>query len=313
MKNFRENQKLHKSVLANEVLDALNTQDYALLNKKACFVDATVGLGGHSESFVRKGIFVVGIDADRQTLEIAEEVLSEACPTTFNSREGGCFKLLHGNFSEVDTLVSRVYPENVDGVLFDLGISSLQLDRTERGFSFKDGSSPLDMRLDQKNQSVKASDLLAVLDKRKLTDLFAEVMPTGLSSFIAKAIVKKRNDKPYLTVGDFLETIRPLVRRKGKVDSATLPFLALRIAVNSELENLRKGLEGAFSILSPKGRLAVISFHSGEDRIVKNYFREMSEKEEAFLITKKPVVPGREELADNPRSRSAKMRVLEKI
>ena len=152
-----------------------------------------------------------------------------------------------------------------------------------------------------------------VLDKRKLTDLFAEVMPRGLSSLIAKAVVKKRNDKPYLTVGDFLETVRPLVRRKGKVDSATLPFLALRIAVNSELENLKKGLEGSFKILSHKGRLAVISFHSGEDRIVKNYFREMSEKGEAILITKKPVVPGREELIDNLRSRSAKMRVLEKI
>jgi 16S rRNA (cytosine1402-N4)-methyltransferase len=153
---------------------------------------------------------------------------------------------------------------------------------------------------------------LAILDKRKLTFVFSEVLPEYISNVLADSIIKKRSQKQILTTGDFLEVIKPLMRKKGKIDSATLPFLALRIAVNSELENLKIGLEKAYQILLPGGRIAVISFHSGEDRIVKNFFRRMETENKGLSLSKKPTVPDKEEIAENPRSRSAKLRVFEK-
>lgn len=312
MGNQEKVRKSHEPVMVGEVLKAFETDSFAHL-KKICFVDATVGLGGHAKEFVKRNIFVIGIDADPGSLELAGEVLKKACPIPHHLNGAECFKLFHGNFSEIDTLIVKAYSGKVGGILFDLGISSRQLEDPERGFSFQDSQFPLDMRIDPSTQSVKASDLLAVLDGKKLKDLFSEVLLVNLAGIIAREIVEKRLQKPILTTGDFLEVIRPLIRKKGKIDSATLPFLALRMAVNSEKENLIKGLENAFEILSPKGRLTVISFHSGEDRVIKNFFRQMSSDARAVLITKKPAIPGQAEILKNPRSRSAKMRILEKI
>jgi len=317
MKKSKRASAYHNPVLVSEVLKAFDLKSYAHLNKP-CFVDATVGLGGHAKEFVKRGIFVIGIDSDKNSLKIAEEVLSEACPTPLDRRDNiavsrGCFKLLHGNYSEINNLVQNVDRESVFGVLFDLGISSYQLDDLERGFSFKGLDETLDMRLDVENQKVKASDLLALLDNRKLKELFCVVLPENLAARIAHKVVRRRSEEVIATVGDFLEVIKPLIRKKGKVDSATLPFLALRMAVNSEIENLEKGLEGAYEILSVKGRLAVISFHSGEDRVVKNFFKYQESQKKGRVITKKPIQPKDAEISNNPRARSAKLRIFEKL
>ncbi len=303
---------VHEPVMVSEVLEALKTEKYAHINN-SCFVDATVGLGGHSKEFIKRNINVIGIDADTGSLKIAEEVLKKACPIPHDISGAGCFKLLHGNFSEIDTLVNGVNSLPIVGILFDLGISSFQLDDTERGFSFRQPEYPLDMRLDKDNQNVTASDLLAVLDKRKLVELFAEIMPDNLAVRIANAVIKRRMQKQILTTGNFLEVIKPLIRKRRKIDNATLPFLALRMAVNSEKENLKNGLDRAFGILAPGGRIVVISFHSGEDKIVKDFFRQKSIHRKGFLVTKKPVFPGKDEIMKNPRARSARMRIIEKI
>jgi 16S rRNA (cytosine1402-N4)-methyltransferase len=314
MKDPGKNHDFHNPVMVSEVSDFLETKITAHLNN-LIFVDATVGLGGHAKEFVKKGIFVVGIDADKSSLKVAEDVLKKACPTPLDKKNisRGCFKLLHGNFSKIDKLVGDFTQNPIVGVLFDLGISSYQLERTRRGFSFQEINAPLDMRLDKNTQGVKASDLLAVLDKKKLTKVFSEVLPDNLAIKLAQAIVEQREVEPIETVGDFLKVIKPLIRKKGKIDSATLPFLALRMSVNSEIENLKMGLKGALRILSPKGRLAVISFHSGEDRLVKNFFKNCEKDGEGLVITKKPITPGASEIENNPRARSAKMRVLEKL
>ena len=320
--------------MLSEVVGAFETERHAHL-KGSCFVDATVGLAGHAKEFVKKGIFVIGIDTDAESLKIAEDVLKkaclagmpsglecppgwkpaglEACPVPHRMSGAGCFKLLQGNFYQIDALIRSVFAGPVMGILFDLGISSFQLDDPKRGFSFKDPKCSLDMRLDRENQEVKASDLLALLDRKKLKKLFAEVLPDGLAAIIADKIIKRRLQEPITTTGDLLDVIRPLVRKKSKIDNATLPFLALRMAVNSEKENLVSGLEKAFKILMPGGRIAVISFHSGEDRIVKRFFRLMEAESKAILVTKKPLVPGKSEISFNPRARSAKMRILQKI
>ena len=323
MKNPKKDRDIHEPVMISEVIGIFEAQKRALL-KKSCFVDATVGLAGHAKEFVKRGIFVIGIDADAESLKIAEDVLKKACrdeipsrlkacPIPHQSDGAGCFRLLQGNFSEIDAIVGKVYKRPVGGILFDLGISSFQLDNIKHGFSFRHQDQSLDMRLDRKNQNVKAYDLLALLDKKKLKKVFAEVMTDNLAYRIADAVFEKRLQKPIHTVGDFLSLIKPLIRRKGKIDSATLPFLALRIAVNNEKENLENALNKAFKILATGGRIAVISFHSGEDRVVKYFFKDKVIRSEAVWVTKKPKVPEREEIFRNPRSRSAKMRVIEKL
>jgi 16S rRNA (cytosine1402-N4)-methyltransferase len=312
MQNSKDAREFHKPVLVSEVLVGLKADDLAHSNKQVCFVDATVGLGGHASEFVKRGIFTIGIDADTDTLKLAEEVLSEACPIPHHKKGAGCFKLLHGNFSKVDALVREVYSGAVTGILFDLGISSMQLDATGRGFSFRDVNSPLDMRLDKETQEVKASDLLLLLDKRKLTELFSQVIPRGRAARIASRVVEERSKKAISTVSDFLEIVKPIVYRRGKINEATLPFLALRMAVNSEVTNLGQALPRAYELLSEGGRLAVISFHSGEDRIVKHFFQETEARGRGEIITRKPVIPSGEEISENPRARSAKMRVIKK-
>lgn len=312
MENQKKIWKFHEPVMVDEVLDAFEIEKYAHLNK-TCFVDATVGLGGHASEFIKKNIFVIGIDTDLSTLNIAEEVLKKACPTPHQSDGAGCFKLLHGNFKDIETLVKKVNVGPVKGVFFDLGVSSFQLDDSKRGLSFKYSETPLDMRLDPDSQNVKASDLLAVLDKTGLTDLFTGVMHSNLARVIAKEIVERRIARPIITVGDFLEVIKPVVRKKGNIDNATLPFMALRMAVNSETDNLIRGLKGAFRLLDTKGRIGVISFHSGEDRIIKKFFKEKILEKKAVWINKKPLLPSQSEKLINPRARSAKLRVMEKI
>jgi len=308
--------KFHEPVLVAEVLDALRVKEIAHSKKatRGKFIDATLGLGGHTIPMVKAGAYVLGIDADLDSLETARERLELACPSSdISDNMGRSFVLAHGNFKEIGKIAKDNGFVGIDGVLFDLGISSYQLERKNIGLSFQDQSALLDMRIDPNSNGVKASDLLKVLNEGQLTELFATTLEKYRARLIAKAIVTERTKSEIRKVGDFLYTIRGIIRPKNRLDPATLPFLALRIAVNNEVENLRVALPQAYDLIIPGGRLVVISFHSGEDITVKNFFRQKKAELKAVLVTKKPIKPDLSEIEINSRARSAKMRILEKV
>jgi 16S rRNA (cytosine1402-N4)-methyltransferase len=288
---------LHESVLVSEVIEALH------IDKNGKYIDATAGNGGHSLEILKKGGKVLGIDLDPKMLEIAEKRLKESKMSDY--------KLVNGNFTEIDRIAEENNFSPVNGILLDLGVTNIHLKDLERGFSFGNGEAGLDMRLNPEAQGVKASDLLNVLREDQLRDLFEITLPPGPAKWISGRVLHSRSEKPIATVGDMLEISEGLKTGKGGLNEATLPFLALRIAVNSELANLEEVLPKAFNLLVKSGRLIVISFHSGEDAIVKNFFKEKS-KSGAKIITFKPVLAGEEEILLNRRARSAKMRILEK-
>lgn len=296
--------------MVDEVLKALRV--FALSKEKAYFIDATLGSGGHSLKIVKRGGFVLGIEADEGLLKVAKKRLEKACPTPERgSRE--CFKLVNGNFINLDRFAKDVSLQKVDGILFDLGVTSFQLTSPGRGFSFSNPEAPLDMRIDVKAQKVTAADVLNALREDQLTSLFSVVLERRIAEKLARLILEAREKSKFTKVGDFLEVVKKVNELKvGKLNPATKPFLALRIAVNSELENIKIALPKAFDLLRPKGRLAVISFHSAEDRLVKNFFREKEKEGKAKIVTKKPLEPRKDEVDKNPRARSAKLRVLVK-
>ena len=303
----------HKPVMVREVTNALH------IKNQARFIDATLGLGGHTLGIIETGGNVLGIEADEESLEIARKRLMEACPGGYRmvpvpppSLTRGSFTLIHGNFRDLKEIALKEGFDQVDGILFDLGISSYQLARKAKGFSFQDPNAPLDMRLDRVSQEVTATDLLKVLNVGQLIELFRTTMPEGVARALSKRIIEVRKISEIKTVGDFLEIIEPKFRLKPKLHPSTLPFLALRIAVNSELDNLKQALPQALELLKAGGRLVVISFHSGEDGLVKNFFKEFQDSERGLIITKKPIFPEKKEIATNPRARSAKMRILQK-
>jgi 16S rRNA (cytosine1402-N4)-methyltransferase len=274
---------MHESVLLKESIDSLHIQ------KGGKYIDATLGGGGHTLEIVKRDGRVLGIEADPKMLAVAKRRTSGSRPV-----------LVLGNFRDIASIAKANGFEKVLGVLFDLGISSVHLDSDDRGFSFRNEDVPLDMRLDQSRQGVTASDLLNSLNTGQLTLLFE-------SKRIAEAIVAERRLKPFEKVSDFLGLFGP---KTGKIHPATKAFMMLRIAVNSEYENLEVALSGAFDLLLSSGKLVVISFHSGEDRIVKRLFREFGESGRARV--EKLILPTLAEVKANPRSRSAKMRVLTK-
>ncbi len=310
----------HEPVLVNEVVQYLNVSELAHSKRKVTFVDATVGFGGHAKEFVKRGVFVLGIDTDETTLKHAKEVLNRsiqgpsACPGVKSIDD--FFKLIHSNFRQIDTVVQEEKLVNVFGILIDLGVSTPQLTSETRGLSFGNPNAELDMRLDTNSLQVRASDLLNVLNEKQLFEMFKEIMNYKDAKELTRNVVLARKEKEFKTVGDFLNVISRPDRWNGgedRTNPATLPFMALRIAVNSELENLKEVLPRAFGILESGGRLAVISFHSGEDRIVKNFYSTVVQDGKGTIVTKKPVVPDEIELKKNPRARSAKLRVIEKI
>ncbi len=293
--------RIHKSVLITEVLEAFGLLN-AHLNHQARFIDATVGAGGHTLEIIKRGGEVLGIDMDNEMLEIAEERLTKE----------GLYKLVLGNFKDIKSIAEREHFTEVDGILFDLGISAIQLTSDIRGFSFNSPGNLLDMRI---NTSVgpTASDLLNVLRADQLKDLFSKVLKDNESKRIALEIVEFRKDSPVKTIGNFLTICEKVFKKQGNIHPATRAFLALRMAVNSELENLKEALPDAFSLLKNKGRLVVISFHSGEDAIVKDFIKGQKELKKGIAVNKKPIVPKEKEIRDNPKSRSAKLRILEKV
>jgi 16S rRNA (cytosine1402-N4)-methyltransferase len=288
----------HESVLVDEVIEALH------INKTRKYIDATVGNGGHTLEILKQGGHVLGIELDPEMLAIASKRLAKEI------EEGKC-RLVNGNFTEIGTIAQKNNWEPVEGILFDLGVTNIHLKDLERGFSFENPEAVLDMRINPEKQGVKASDLLNVLREDQLKDLFEVTLNPGAAKWISGRVMHSREAKLIATVGDMLEVSEGLRIGKPGIREATLPFLALRIAVNGELSNLEETLPKAFKLLAPGGRLVVISFHSGEDAIVKNFFKEKI-KEGAKNLSFKPILAGEEEISINRRARSAKMRVLQK-
>ena len=323
---------VHKPVLLKEVLAAfehiapLNNQAHK--GNKPIVVDATLGAGGHAKELIRRGFYVLGIDENRKMVKIAGENLRnfvtsefahraerlsepEACPTG-NFDE--FFKIVTSNFVSIDRVAHESGFENVDGILFDLGISSYHY-QFSSGFSFQNPDLALDMRLSD-SQNVTAADLLNALPYKKLAELFAQTIP-GKAKRLARCVEQSRRNRKIETVGDFLKIVDSAIfitkRMVGKNQSPyTLPFLALRIAVNYELDNLKIALNKSCGVLKDGGVLAVISFHSGEDKIVKDIFKDLVEKK-LMKWKEKLVIPSTIEILNNPRSRSAKLRVISRL
>jgi 16S rRNA (cytosine1402-N4)-methyltransferase len=299
----------HKPVLVSEVLLGLN------LKPGAVVVDGTLGSGGHSLAILNaigpKGR-LIGLDQDPAALERSRERLEE---------HQSQISLHHENYVNLDRVLGSLNISKVDAVLLDIGFSSDQMEDASRGFSLE-RSGPLDMRMNPELE-ITARDLVQKLSERELADIFWHYGEERMSRRFAKAICERRTLHPLETTQDLyqtLETALPFKIKKtehsrgykSKIHPFTKVFQALRIAVNQELEVLRQGLPRIWNILSPGGRFAVISFHSLEDRIVKHQFRAWVDGGEATAVTKKPIIAAEEEMAENPRSRSAKLRVVEK-
>jgi 16S rRNA (cytosine1402-N4)-methyltransferase len=285
----------HEPVLLAEVLAFLDA-----LGPGAVLLDATVGLGGHAGALLEAvpGLRVVGTDRDGEMLAVARERLSG-----FGARA----ELHRSPFAELGAVCDAAGIDRLDAALFDVGVSSPQLDVAERGFSFRhDG--PLDMRMDR-SQGETAADLIARLPETDLGNLVYELGEERASRRVARAIVAERRREPIRTTARLASIVRRAVGRRGRIDAATRTFQALRMAVNDELGQLRAGLDAAAGRLRPGGRLIAISFHSGEDRIVKNALRA---DDRLRVLTKKVVRAGRRETAANPRARSARLRAAER-
>ncbi len=306
----------HVSVLLEESIAALN------IRPEGIYVDGTLGGGGHSWQIARQlttGL-LVGIDRDTHALHAAGERLKP-----FGDR----VKLVHGNFRELDTILRNQSIPGVDGILLDLGVSSPQLDEGDRGFSYMTDA-PLDMRMNQED-SLTASEVVNTWPYEELKRILYDYGEERYAPQIAGAICRRRAESPIKTTLELVDTIRsgmPASALREKQHPAKRSFQAIRIAVNDELGAISRAMEAMIPLLNPGGRLAVITFHSLEDRIVKSAMAEAARgcvcppsfpvcvcgrKPRVTLITRKPILPSGEELERNPRARSAKLRVCEKI
>ena len=299
----------HISVLLNETIESLG------IVSDGIYVDGTAGGAGHSKEIAKrldKGL-LIALDRDPEAVKVATERL-----------EGYNAKVINSNFSEMDKVLSELEIDGVNGILLDLGVSSYQLDNAERGFSYHKDA-PLDMRMS--SSGVTAGDLVNNLSAEELTDIFYKYGEEKFSSRIARKIVEERSKKAIETTLELAEIIAGAVPAAARRDGhpARKVFQALRIAVNGELESLEKVLDKAFNLLKAEGRLAIITFHSLEDRMVKNKFKEYctgctcppdfpvcvcGKKPRGRLLSRKPIEATKEELELNPRSRSAKLSVI---
>jgi 16S rRNA (cytosine1402-N4)-methyltransferase len=286
--------KFHPPVLVEEVVSFLN------LRAGAWILDATVGDGGHALVILNQGGKVLGVDRDPEAMATARQRLAAY---------GNRLVLKQGRFSKLRCLAKEAGIARFSGILFDLGVSSHQLKEPRRGFSFR-LEGPLDMRMDP-SLAVTAADLINGLGKDELSKLFSKLGEERHSRRLANAIIKRRRLKPVRTTGELAGLIRETVGwRRGQLHPATQVFLALRLAVNDELNELKKGLGQVEGLLKTGGRVVVISFHSLEDRIVKDFFKKQLGLE---TLTRKPVRPREKEVALNPQARSAKLRAAEKL
>ncbi len=304
----------HIPVLLEECMEAL------AIRPDGIYLDGTAGGGGHSFEIARRLTSgrLIAVDKDRQAITAAGRRLA-SFPLA---------QVVQGDFADIPQILLNLSLPGADGVLLDLGVSSHQLDTPERGFSYS-VDAPLDMRMSGEGQS--AADLLNCAAEEELAHIFFRYGEEKFSRRIAKSIVEARQVKPLETTGELVELIRssiPAAARREGGHPAKRVFQAVRIAVNGELDSLERALNGIFEILNPGGRFAVITFHSLEDRMVKQAFAALAKgctcppdfpvcvcgkTPRGRLVTKKPVLPGKEELAKNPRSKSAKLRTIEKL
>ncbi|MBQ4526883.1 MAG: 16S rRNA (cytosine(1402)-N(4))-methyltransferase RsmH [Clostridia bacterium] len=306
----------HISVLLNEAVDGLN------INPDGVYVDGTLGGGGHSYEILSKlsqNGRLIGIDRDMEAIDAASKRLSMFCNVSY----------VHSNYNEIKNILHDIHIDKIDGALIDLGVSSYQLDCAERGFSYMEDA-PLDMRMD-KETAFSAYDVINDYSPEELTRIFYEYGEERFSKRIAELICESRKKAPICTTLELVEIIKKAIperfRQKGSHPAKRI-FQAVRIEVNSELEPLRQALEDFFESLAPGGRLCVITFHSLEDRIVKQTFASFAKgctcpkdfpicvcgnTPKAKIITSKPILPSAEEIAYNKRSKSAKLRICEKM
>lgn len=302
------NQKGHTPVLVSEFLSFFEGM------KLKVFVDGTLGAGGHAEALLTAHPEIeqfIGFDQDQYSIDCATERLKGF---------GAKVKIVKKNFCEMKEHLEKEQIPQVDGIFLDIGVSSMQLDQAERGFSFSK-KGPLDMRMDR-SCSLTAKEIVNHWPEKKLSELFIEFGDLPKGKLIAQKIVEERRKRQIETTEELVELLSPYMKKSSKksIHPLTLVFQALRIAVNNELEVLEYVLPKALSLLKPGGRFGIICFHSGEDRIVKNCFRQVAQSKEStlsdsefLLLTKKPVVPSDLECKKNPRARSAKMRFMERI
>ena len=300
---------VHKSVLFDEAIKALD------LNENKIIVDGTAGGGGHSGEIAKRAKRVISIDQDPDAITVLNERLGDKENVT----------IVHDNYSNIKNIISNLKVEKIDGLLLDLGVSSFQLDTAERGFSFHKDA-PLDMRMSKSGLS--AYDVVNNYDERQLADIIYRYGEEKFSRRIAANIVKARAEKPIETTFELVDIIKSSMPQKAMRDAhpARRTFQAIRIEVNAELDVLKSTLEDAFDILAPGGRIAIITFHSLEDRIVKEQFAKWCQgctcpKEFPVCVcgkkpkgkTFKSISPSKEELEKNPRARSSRLRIFEKF
>jgi len=297
-------EKRHIPVMLDEVLEYLN------LKASQTIVDATMGTAGHSRAILEKimpGGRVIGIDRDQESLDLAKKKLEEY---------RGCVDFVYGNFSDVDAILNNINVSRIDGILFDLGISSFQLDNADRGFSFQ-SEGPLDMRMDR-NSYISAYDLLNNLNEEEISNLLKAFGQERWHNRIAHNLVMERQRHPIATTSQLSSIVVSSIPHRYRhyrfrIHPATRTFQAIRIAVNRELEALETAITKSVGFLGRGCRICVISFHSLEDRIVKLTFRKLAGEGSVKIITPKPLTPAETEIMENPSSRSSKFRVAEKL
>lgn len=307
----------HKSVLLEETIDSL------MVKLDGIYVDGTLGGGGHASEVCRRlgeGGRLIGIDQDADAIRAASERLKPY---------GDHVTVVRSNYVNIAQILSDLGIEKVNGIYLDLGVSSYQLDTAERGFTYRDENAPLDMRMDQRNTKTAAD----IVNTYTESDLYRIIRDYGEDKFaknIAKHIVKRREEKPIETAGELTEVIKAAIPMKVRATGghpAKRTFQAIRIELNQELEVLKNSIDTMIDLLAPGGRLSIITFHSLEDRIVKNRFRTnenpcicppgfpvcmCGKKSKGKVITRKPILPSEVEMEENPRAKSAKLRVFER-
>jgi 16S rRNA (cytosine1402-N4)-methyltransferase len=296
---------IHKTVLLHEAIDGLDIKNGDI------FVDGTLGGGGHSEEVAKRfgdSVVMIGIDLDPEAISRATARLS-----SLNSN----VKYLQGSFRNIDTLLNSVGVTKVNKILLDIGLSSNQFEDSGRGFSFqKDEPLIMSFKKELKPEDLTAREIVNTWELENIATILSAYGEEQFSWKIAKAIVARREIKSIETTTDLVEIIKiatPKWYHHKKIHPATKTFQALRITVNDEIESLKDGVIKGFELLEKDGRLAVISFHSIEDRIVKNFYKEKVEEGVGKILAKKPIIPTETEIKENPRSRSAKLRIIQKI
>ena len=307
----------HKSVLLDETIESLD------IKPDGIYVDGTLGGGGHASEVCRrlgdKGRFI-GIDQDADAIAAASERMKEF---------GDKVTIVRSNYENIDEVLKELGISQVDGIYLDLGVSSYQLDTAERGFTYREDDAPLDMRMDQRNE-MTAKDIVNTYSESELFHIIKNYGEDRFAKNIAKHIVRARQEKEIETTGELIEIIKAAIPAKVRATGghpAKRTFQAIRIELNKELEVLENSIDKMTDLLAPGGRLSIITFHSLEDRIVKNRFRinenpctcppdfpvcMCGKKSKGRVVTRKPILPSEEELSENKRSKSAKLRVFEK-